>query len=76
MTGGLSVVSEEGGPEFGTTIAPVQVGFIEFEKEEAVGLFAVAVAAVIITIIIFVCRLLFIGDVFAPRIDGVLHNYW
>ena len=52
LTGGPGV--GEVGPELRTTVAPVQVGLIGFEKEEAVGLFAIAVAVIIITIIIFV----------------------
>ena len=72
MTVGSGVGPEEVGPEFGTTVA---IRLIGLEEGEAGGLFAVAVAVVIMTIIIFVCRLLFIGDIFPPRIDGVLIDH-
>ena len=49
------------------------IGLIGFEGE-AVGLFAVAIAAVMITKIIFVCGLLFIGDKSPPRIGDVLQT--
>ena len=63
---------EEGGSEFGTALAPAQVGLIGFEEGKAVAV--VAVTLTIIRKIISVCGILFIEYIFVSLFGGILQT--